>query len=49
MRPQTDDSLGSQLSSRSQSVLPSDAEPADVSLLEPTVTEAIAEVSAEVR
>ena len=49
MRPQTDDSPGSQLSSRSQSVVPSDAEQADVRLLEPTLTEAIAEVIAEVR
>ena len=49
MRHQADDSLGSQQSSRSQSVVSSEAEQADVRLLEPTVTEAIAEVIAEVR
>ena len=48
MRPQTDDSLGSQLRSRSQSVVPSDAEQADVRLLEPTLTEAVAEVGSHV-
>ena len=48
MRHQTEDSLSSQLSSRSLSVVPSDAEQADVRLLDPTLTEAIAEVGRHV-